>query len=42
VIYLAGIAVAFVNSYAGFALYSLVAAIWLIPDRRIERQLKAK
>jgi uncharacterized membrane protein len=42
VIYLAGIAVAFVNGYAGFALYSLVAAIWLIPDRRIERQLKAK
>ncbi len=42
VLYLAGIATAFVNSYAGFAFYVLVAALWLIPDRRIERQLKAK
>ncbi|NOT41770.1 MAG: DUF1211 domain-containing protein [Alphaproteobacteria bacterium] len=41
-LYLAGIAVSFVNNYAGFAFYCLVAAIWLIPDRRIERQLKAK
>ena len=42
VVYLAGISIAFVNSYAGFAFYVLVAALWLIPDRRIERQLKAK
>ncbi len=42
VLYLAGIATAFLNSYAGFAFYILVAALWLIPDRRIERQLKAK
>jgi uncharacterized membrane protein len=41
-LYLAGIAASFVNNYAGFALYSLVAAIWFIPDRRIERQMKAK
>ncbi len=41
-IYAAGIAVSFVNSYAGFALYSLVAAVWFIPDRRIERELKVK
>ncbi len=41
-LYLAGIAVAFVNSYLGFAFYTVVAAIWLIPDRRIERQLKVK
>ena len=41
VLYAAGIAVAFVNSYVGFAFYAVVAAIWLIPDRRIERQLTA-
>ena len=39
-LYAVGIALSFVNSYAGFAVYSLVAAIWFIPDRRIERQLK--
>jgi uncharacterized membrane protein len=42
VLYAGGIGVAFVNSYAGFAIYTLVAAMWLIPDPRIERQLKAK
>jgi uncharacterized membrane protein len=41
-IFAVGVAISFVNSYAGFALYSLVAAIWFIPDRRIERQLKGK
>ncbi len=41
-LYLAGIAVSFVNNYAGFALYCVVAAIWFIPDRRIERQVNAK
>jgi uncharacterized membrane protein len=41
-LYLAGIAVSFVDNYAGFAIYVLVAAIWFLPDRRIERQIKAK
>lgn len=41
-IYAAGIAVSFWSGPAGFVLYSLVAAIWFIPDRRIERQLKPK
>jgi uncharacterized membrane protein len=36
-VYALGIVVAFVNSYAGFALFCVVAAIWLIPDRRIEK-----
>jgi uncharacterized membrane protein len=36
VIYAIGIAAAFVNPWIGFALYAVVAAIWLIPDRRIE------
>jgi uncharacterized membrane protein len=38
-IYAVGIALAFVNSWLGFGLYVLVAIIWFIPDRRIERNL---
>ena len=38
-IYALGIATAFVNSWLACALYVLVSAIWLIPDRRIERTL---
>lgn len=41
-LYLAGIAVSFVNNYAGFAIYSIVAVIWFIPDWRIERQMRGK
>jgi uncharacterized membrane protein len=40
-IYVAGIALCFVNPWLGFALYTVVAAIWFIPDRRIERRLDA-
>ena len=36
-IYIAGIALAFWQCWAGIACYVLVALIWLIPDRRIER-----
>lgn len=36
-IYAAAIALAFVHPWLGFALYFVVAAIWIIPDRRIER-----
>jgi uncharacterized membrane protein len=40
VIYLAGvIAALFGAPWAAQGLYALVAAIWLVPDRRIERQL---
>lgn len=39
VIYLVAIPFAFVNSWFAFALYVLVAVIWLIPDRRIEKIL---
>jgi uncharacterized membrane protein len=38
-IYLLAIALAFVNSWFAWALYLLVAVIWLIPDRRIEKTL---
>jgi uncharacterized membrane protein len=39
VLYLAAIPLAFVATWASIALYVIVALIWLIPDRRIERVL---
>ena len=36
-LYIGGIALAFVYPLASIALYVLVAAIWLVPDRRIEK-----
>jgi uncharacterized membrane protein len=38
-IYAAAIPLAFVNSWISCALYVLVAVMWLIPDRRIEKTL---
>jgi uncharacterized membrane protein len=38
-VYTVAIALAFVNSWFACALFVLVAVIWLIPDRRIERTL---
>jgi len=37
VIYAAAIPLSFVNPWIAFALYVVVAIIWFIPDRRIER-----
>jgi uncharacterized membrane protein len=39
IIYISAIALAFVSSWIAIALYTLVAIIWLVPDRRIERAL---
>ncbi|MEW6146156.1 MAG: TMEM175 family protein [Thermodesulfobacteriota bacterium] len=39
VLYAAAISLSFVNSWLACALYVLVAAMWLIPDRRIEKAL---
>src|SRR4051812_12149732 len=39
VIYVLAIALAFVHEWLGGALYVVVALIWLVPDRRIERAL---
>lgn len=39
VIYAVAIPLAFVQSWFACALYVLVAVIWLIPDRRIEKTL---
>ena len=40
VLYVVGIGLAFVSPWLAAALYALVAAMWLIPDRRLERVLK--
>jgi len=39
--YLAAIPLAFVNQWIADALYIVVAAIWLIPDKRIESRISA-
>jgi len=38
-LYLAAIPLAFVSPWIASGLYALVALLWLIPDRRIERVL---
>jgi hypothetical protein len=40
VLYIAAIGLAFVNVAIAQAIYVLVAATWLVPDRRIESVLK--
>jgi uncharacterized membrane protein len=39
VLYVLGIVLAFVNQWISDAIYISVALMWLVPDRRIERQL---
>jgi uncharacterized membrane protein len=38
-IYLAALPLAFLNSWLAYALFALVALMWLVPDRRIEKSL---
>jgi uncharacterized membrane protein len=38
-LYAAAVALAFVNAWLSIAIYALVAVMWLIPDRRIEKVL---
>jgi uncharacterized membrane protein len=40
--YLIAIGLSFVQAAFADALYALIALLWLVPDRRIERQLEAK
>jgi len=40
ILYALGIVLAFINQWLADALYVLVAIMWFIPDRRIERQLR--
>ncbi|MFN8018892.1 MAG: TMEM175 family protein [Acidimicrobiales bacterium] len=37
IIYATAIAISFVNRWVALALYTLVALMWLVPDRRLER-----
>ena len=39
IIYAAAVPLAFVSPWLAFALYILVAVMWLVPDRRIEKVL---
>jgi uncharacterized membrane protein len=39
VIYAIAVPLAFLNTWVAFLLYVLVAVMWMIPDRRIERTL---
>ena len=41
-LYLSGIALAFYAPAISYALYAFVAAMWLVPDRRVENALAAK
>jgi hypothetical protein len=40
--YLVAIPLAFVHPWVAFLLYILVAIMWLIPDRRIERKMSSE
>ena len=39
VFYFIGIGLAFINSWLGFAMYVVVATMWFIPDKRIEKKI---
>jgi uncharacterized membrane protein len=41
VLYALGIGLAFVNHWLSVAMYVIVALMWLVPDRRVERALAA-
>ncbi|MDQ1679988.1 MAG: potassium channel family protein [Frankiaceae bacterium] len=41
ILYAAGIGLAFVHPWIGLAFYIVVALIWLVPDTRIERVVRA-
>jgi hypothetical protein len=40
VLYLSAIGLAFVNQWISDAIYVIAAAMWLVPDRRIEAKLE--
>jgi uncharacterized membrane protein len=41
-LYLSGVALAFYAPTISYALYALVAALWLVPDRRVENALAGR
>jgi uncharacterized membrane protein len=40
VIYLVGIALAFINNWLAWTVFVLVAVMWLVPDKRIEKRVQ--
>jgi len=40
VLYVTGIAACFVDPFLGLAIYTVVAIMWLVPDRRLERYVE--
>ena len=41
-LYLSGIALAFVTPWLAVLVFTCVAIMWLVPDRRVERYLAAQ
>jgi uncharacterized membrane protein len=41
-LYVLGIGTSFIHPWFGFSFYVVVAAIWIIPDRRIEKNIAEK
>jgi uncharacterized membrane protein len=39
ILYIIGIACSFIHPWIGFSIYVIVAVIWFIPDRRIEKKI---
>ena len=42
ILYIIGIACSSINPWIGFSIYVIVAAIWFIPDRRIEKKIESE
>ena len=40
IIYAIGVGLSFINPWLGVACYFVVAGMWFIPDKRIEKQIK--
>ena len=40
IIYVIGIGLSFIHPFIGFGMYVVVAVIWFLPDRRIEKKLE--
>ncbi|MBK7309080.1 MAG: DUF1211 domain-containing protein [Chitinophagaceae bacterium] len=40
ILYITGIGCSFINPWIGFSIYVIVAAIWFIPNRRIEKKIE--
>ncbi|MEP7193670.1 MAG: TMEM175 family protein, partial [Actinomycetota bacterium] len=42
ILYLSGIGLAFVNPWLGMLVFTIVAIMWLVPDKRVERYLATR